>query len=91
LPFEKDCQLEFDGKVLRGQTRDISFAGVTAVFPGSYVVRSQACSLTIEDVELTVSPIETVEQGEQTLVRFRIETISKGEPKWQEWHQPSSR
>ncbi|MBW2724424.1 MAG: glycosyltransferase [Deltaproteobacteria bacterium] len=91
LPFTKECQLQFDGGVIPGQTQDVSFAGVTAVFPGSHAVRSQVCSLTIEDVELTVSPIESVEQGDETLVRFRIETISKGEPKWREWHQPSSR
>jgi hypothetical protein len=60
------------------------------VIPGKHEVRSEACVLSIEDVELTVTPIEAVERGDETLVRFRIETITKGEPTWQAWHQPSS-
>ena len=91
LPFAKACQLEFEGTVLSGRTWDISFAGVTVVFPGKHELRSEACLLSIEDVELTVTPIDSVERNDETLVRFRIETIAKGEPTWQAWHQPSSR
>jgi hypothetical protein len=91
LPLEKACRLQFEGTVLPGTTRDISFAGASAVFPGIHEVRSQHCTLSIEDVELTVSPTESVSRGDETLVRFRVETITKGEPKWQAWHHPSSR
>ena len=57
--------------------RDISFSGVSAVFPGSYEVRSQGSVLTIEDVALTVSPIESFGRGGETIVRFRVESILK--------------
>lgn len=89
LPFAMACQLEYEGTVLPGKTRDISFAGVTAVFPGLHEVRPQPCVLSIAEVELAVSPIESVERDDETLVRFRIETIVKGESTWQSWHQPS--
>jgi hypothetical protein len=89
LPFEKACQLEFDGTVLPGTTRDISFAGVTAVFPGKHDVRSDTCVLVIEDVELKVTPIESIERRKDTLIRFRVDTIAKEEPTWQAWHQSS--
>jgi cellulose synthase (UDP-forming) len=91
LPFEKACRLEFGGTVLPGTTRDISFAGVTVVFPGKYDLRSEACVLSIEDVELKVTPIESIERRKETLVRFRVETIKEGEQTWQAWHQSSSR
>jgi hypothetical protein len=89
LPFEKACQLEFDGTVLPGTTRDISFAGVTAVFPGKHDVCSDTCVLVIEDVELKVTPIESIERRKDTLIRFRVDTIAKEEPTWQAWHQSS--
>jgi cellulose synthase (UDP-forming) len=89
LSRAKACRLEIDGMVLQGTIRDVSFAGVSAVFPGRHDVRSQACSLSIEDVGLTVSPIESFNRGGGTLVRFRVESISKGASKWQAWHQPS--
>ena len=91
LPFAKTCQLEFEGAVLQGTTRDISFAGVTVVFPGKHEMRPETYVLSIEDVKLTVTPIESVVQRKETLVRFRIETIENGEPTWQAWHQLSSR
>jgi hypothetical protein len=89
LPFEKACQLEFGGTVLPGTTRDISFAGVTAVFPGKHDVRSETCVLIIENVELKVTPIESIERRKDTLIRFRVDTIAKEEPTWQAWHQSS--
>ena len=89
LPLAKACRLHFEGTVLPGTTRDVSFAGVSAFFPGSHEVQSSACLLSIGDVELTVNPIESVQQGGETLVRFRVETITKGEPKWRAWHQLS--
>jgi cellulose synthase (UDP-forming) len=89
LPRAKACRLEIGGTVLRGTIRDISFAGVSAIFPGRHDVGSQACALSIEDVGLTVSPIESFERSGETLVRFRVESISKGAPTWQAWHQPS--
>jgi hypothetical protein len=90
LPFARACRLELAGAILPGRTEDISFAGVKVVIPGKHEVRSEACVLSIEDVELAVAPVECVERGDETLVRFRIETIAKGEPTWQAWHQPSS-
>lgn len=89
LPQAKACRLELEGTVLQGRIRDVSFSGVSAVFPGSYEVRSQASVLTIEDVALTVSPIESFGRGGETIVRFRVESILKGAPTWQAWHQPS--
>ena len=90
LPFANACQLQYDGAILPGRTWDISFAGVTVVLSGSHQVPSQPCVLTIENVELSVTPIESIERDEETLVRFQINAITKGEPTWQSWHQPSS-
>ena len=90
LPFANACQLKYDGAILTGRTWDISFAGVTVVLSGSHQVPSQPCVLTIENVELSVTPIESIERDEETLVRFQINAITKGEPTWQSWHQPSS-
>jgi cellulose synthase (UDP-forming) len=90
LPLARACELRFEGNLLAGTTVDVSFAGVSVAFPGSHEVRSQACVLSIDDVELAVSPIESVPRGDETLVRFRVETIAKGEPTWQHWHQSSS-
>ena len=91
VQLPKACQLQVEGTVLLGTTRDVSFAGVSAVFSGRHEFRSKTYALSIEDVELTVSPIESVKRIGRTLVRFRVETITKGQPKWQIWHQPSSR
>ena len=91
LPFAKTCQLEFEGAVLQATTWDISFAGVSVVLPGKHEMRPETCVLSIEDVKLTVTPIESVVRRKETLVRFRIETIENGEPTWQAWHQLSSR
>jgi cellulose synthase (UDP-forming) len=90
LPFAKACRVECDGASVPGNTWDISFAGVTVVFPGRPIIPSQACVLTIDDVELSVTPVESVERNHEILVRFRIDSIAKGEPIWQAWHQPSS-
>ena len=89
LPFANDCRLEYNGEDLRGRTWDISFAGVTAVFPGRHQVHSKPCVLWIENVKLMVFPIESIERDNETLVRFRIDAITKGEPTWQSWHQSS--
>ena len=84
LPFANACHLQYDGApALPGRTWDISFAGVTVVLSGSHQVPSQPCVLTIENVELNVTPIESIEQDEETLVRFQINAITKGEPTWQ--------
>lgn len=90
LPLAKACRLQFDGTVLFGTTRDVSFAGVSAIFSGDHEVRSPTCVLSIQDVELAVSTIECVKRGGETLARFRVEAVTRGESEWQAWHQSSS-
>lgn len=91
LPLAKQCRLEFEGSLVSGRIRDVSYSGVTAVFPALDDPPSQICILSIEDVELRVSPIESVERSGETLVRFRVESIEKGASEWHAWHQSFSR
>lgn len=86
LAFERPCQLRLDRTNVRGMTRDVSFAGVSALFPGRHGRLSGPGVLSIEDVELTVRPIECRERGDETLVRFRVEAITRGRTTWESWH-----
>lgn len=75
---------------MSGRMQDVSFTGGTAVFPAIDELPSQVCTLSIEDVELSVNLIESVKHGGETLVRFQVETIEKGAPQWHAWHQSPS-
>lgn len=75
---------------MSGRMQDVSFTGGTAVFPAIDELPSQVCTLSIEDVALSVNLIESVKHGGETLVRFRVETIEKGAPQWHAWHQSPS-
>jgi cellulose synthase (UDP-forming) len=91
LPLARRCQLKFEGTTLTGKTEDVSFAGVSAVFPGRHMLGSQTCTLSISDVELTVSPVTTIERLGETFMRFRVETVNKGSAKWHALHEPAPR
>lgn len=90
MELQKPCSLRVDGSLLSGSTRESSFAGLSAVFPGSHELHAQACALSIEDVELIVSPVASVRRRGETLMRFRVESITRGERQWHAWHQPSA-
>ena len=90
LPMVRECLLQLGGVFVAGTTRDASFAGLSAIFPGNQEIGSQVCSMEIEDVELTVRPIDSFKLRGETVVHFQVETIEEGEPTWQAWHQPSS-
>ena len=90
LPLEKSCRLHLGERRIEGITRDASFSGVSAVFPGVYEVETSPTTLMIEGVELMVRPVSASERKGRTFVRFRVESVRKGESRWQAWHQPSS-
>ena len=77
LPLARHCALRLGEARLEGTTRDVSFSGVSAVFPGTHEVGSEPVVLSIEEVELMVRPVGSVERGNDTLVRFRVETVTQ--------------
>ena len=91
IPLQKPCQLFLPGLILRGTTQDVSFTGLCVAFPGNQALALERGLLHLESVVLKVMPISSVQQHGRTIVRFKIESIEKGEREWEAFHSVSSR
>lgn len=81
------CRLNTGNRILTGHVTDISFTGVSAVFRRSPTASLAECLLELPQVTLKVRPVAIVHRWNKTVVRFRVDSIERGEPRWREWHE----
>ncbi|MBI3356336.1 MAG: hypothetical protein HY038_06135 [Nitrospirae bacterium] len=80
------CRLKTSTLLLSGKLEDISFTGVSALFPSTPKGSMVGSLLELPHVTLKVSPVSVVRRLRKTCVRFRVESIEQGEQRWRELH-----
>lgn len=80
------CKLNTSAHVLTGTLRDLSFTGVSASFPSSLKGSLDDSLLELPQITLKVSPISIAHRHKKTSVRFKVDSIVRGEEEWRKLH-----
>ncbi len=80
------CRLNTSTLLLSGKLEDMSFMGVSALFPSTPKGSLVGSLLELPHITLKVSPVSVVRRLRKTCVRFRVESIERGEQRWRELH-----
>ena len=80
------CLITAPPSVWRGRVEDMSFTGVSAIFPGSPQDFLVGSLLELPGVTLKVSPVGMVRKRRKTLVHFQVVSIESGEHRWRRLH-----
>lgn len=83
---ETPCRLNTSTVFLTGKLKDMSFTGVSAVFPSTPKGSLMGGLLELPNITLKVSPVSMVRRLRQTCVRFKVESVEHGEQRWRELH-----
>ena len=86
LPGGTPCRLNTPAFLLKGHVEDMSFTGVSALFPSTPKGSLVGSLLELPHITLKVSPVSMVRRLRNTRVRFRVESIERGEQRWREMH-----
>lgn len=86
LPIHTVCTILGDDPFCKGLTHDLSYTGLSVLFPDFSPGRLWGALFQIKFVTLKASPIGIVHRGPATLVRFRVEHIQEGEERWRDLH-----
>jgi cellulose synthase (UDP-forming) len=86
VPGGSVCRLRTETSLLMGTLKNMSFTGVSAEFPSSPKGSLVGSLLELSCVTLKVSPVSMVRRPGRTCVRFRVESIEKGEERWRTLH-----
>lgn len=78
------CRLRASNRLLTGHLTDMSFTGVSAVFCRTPTGSLAGSLLELPQVTLKVSPVAIVRRWRTTLVRFRVDSVECGEPRWRD-------
>ncbi|HSN03964.1 MAG TPA: glycosyltransferase [Nitrospira sp.] len=81
------CRLHTSNRLLTGYLTDMSFTGVSAVFRRTPTGSLAGSLLELPQVTLKVSPVAIVRRWRTTLVRFRVDSVERGELRWRDWHE----
>jgi hypothetical protein len=66
--------------------RDLSFTGVSATFPSNPKGSLDGSLLELPRITLKVSPISIAHRLRKTSVRFKVDSIVRGEEEWRKLH-----
>lgn len=87
VPHESGCRLRTATVSLSGMLKDMSFTGVSVLFPSTPKGSLVGALLELPRVTLKVTPVSVIHRFRNTWVRFRVESIERGEQHWRELHQ----
>jgi cellulose synthase (UDP-forming) len=87
------CRLKTSTTSLTGKLEDMSFTGVSVLFPSAPKESLAGSLLELPSITLKVSPVSTVRRLRKTRVRFRVESVERGAQRWRDlhdrqWRQP---
>jgi PilZ domain len=87
LPIHTACAI-FVGResTYKGLTQDLSYAGLSVLFPDFNPGQLWGAILHIRFVKLKALPIGIDHRGADALVRFRVDHIEEGKQRWQDLH-----
>jgi len=80
------CRLSTSAHLLTGKLRDLSFTGVSASFCSNPEGSLAGSLLELPQITLKVSPVSMVRQLSRTCIRFKVESIVRGEEQWRKLH-----
>jgi hypothetical protein len=72
--------------LLTGTLRDLSFTGLSVSFPSRLKGSLDGGLLELPQVTLKVSPISIAHRRRKTSVRFKVDSIVRGEEEWRKLH-----
>jgi hypothetical protein len=87
VPHESCCRLSTTTVSLSGRLEDMSFTGVSVLFPSTPKGSLVGALLELPRITLKVNPVSIMHRFRTTCVRFRVESIEQGERHWRELHQ----
>lgn len=87
VPHATSCRLSTSVSLISGRLEDMSFTGVSILFPSTPKGALVGTLLELPRITLKVSPVSVTHRFRTTCVRFRVESIERGEPHWRELHQ----
>lgn len=87
VPHATSCRLSTATVSLSGRLEDMSFTGVSVLFPSTPKGSLVGGLLELPRITLKVSPVSVMHRFRTTCVRFRVESIERGERHWRELHQ----
>ncbi|MBX3302502.1 MAG: glycosyltransferase [Nitrospira sp.] len=88
VPHATSCRLSTSASLISGRLADMSFTGVSVLFPSTPKGSLVGALLELPRITtLKVSPVSVTHRFRTTCVRFRIESIERGEQHWRELHQ----
>jgi cellulose synthase (UDP-forming) len=87
VSHESACRLSTPTSFLPGKLEDISFTGVSVLFPSTPNGSFTRALLELPHTTLKVSPVSVVHGLRTTSVRFRVESIERGEKHWRALHE----
>jgi cellulose synthase (UDP-forming) len=86
VSHETPCRLTTSTALLSGTLQDISFTGLTVLFPSAPKGSLVGSLLELPQITLKVSPVSTMRRLRKTCVHFKVESIEQGEQRWRELH-----
>ena len=76
------CRVEFHGRSYSAYTKDISFLGLAVSIKDEFSHVSGPALLSLNGITLKVSLIGVIRHGRRTVAQFRVESVDKGEERW---------
>lgn len=86
VPHETPCRLTTSIALLSGTLEDISFTGLSVLFPSAPKGSLVGSLLELPQITLKVSPVSMMRRLRKTCVHFKVESIEQGEQRWRELH-----
>jgi hypothetical protein len=80
------CRLNTSAHLVTGTLRDMSFTGVSASFASTPKGKLAGSLLELPHITLKVSPVSIVRRFRETCVRFRVDSVERGQQRWRELH-----
>lgn len=84
LSYEEPCEIDFGGRVYSGRTKNISFSGLAVLVDEDFSYVSGRGLILTRGSVLKAVLIGSTRYGNRTLLHFRIDSIEKGEERWQQ-------
>jgi hypothetical protein len=86
VPHETPCRLTTSTALLSGTLEDISFTGLSVLFPSAPKGSLVGSLLELPQITLKVSPVSMMRRLHKTWIHFKVESIEQGEQRWRELH-----
>jgi hypothetical protein len=87
LPIHTTCAILAGGETThKGLTQDLSYTGLSVLFPDFDPGQLWGAILHIKFVKLKALPIDIDYRGSDALVRFHVDHIEEGKERWQDLH-----